>query len=183
MPQNLAEWLGVLGFGLSVVLALFGVWKYRQENRERVRVDLRFQTGLSVSSPLIATVVNVGRTTVHLNRVELQLGPKHPKTGQSVCSIPLTMVGKGLGSPARVPSVLGVGEEREYYVPDGHPVLPRFAAADPNQLRLVVHSNRGLIARVCGDEVACYLSKSASYQPARESAVEGTQPERHGNGQ
>lgn len=115
MPQNLAEWLGVLGFGLSVVLALFEVWRYRQENEERVRVDLRFQTQPNaVSSPLIATVVNVGRATVHLDKVELQLGPERPKTEQSVCSIPLRMAGQGLGSHTGVPSVLEVGEKRAF---------------------------------------------------------------------
>jgi hypothetical protein len=159
MPQDLADWLGVFGFALALLLALFEAWKYRQEKKERVRVDLRFQSLVNgLSSPLIATVVNIGRANVHLDRVELQLGPEKPQIGQSVLSIPLNMVGQGVGASSRGPLILEPGGRGEYFVPAGHPLLPRFAAANRCEMRLVVYSNRGAIAHVSGDKVAPCLS-------------------------
>jgi len=92
MPQNLIEWAGVLGFRLAVLSLLLQWLLYRHEKRahaeeaaERVRVDLRFATTMyDPSSLLIATIVNTGRAAVHVDRVELELGPDRPQPDRTM---------------------------------------------------------------------------------------------------
>lgn len=181
MPQNLIEWAGVFGFLLAVVSLLLQWLLYRHEKRahaeaaaECVRVDLRFATTVyGPSSPLIATIVNIGRATVHVQRVELELGPDRPQPRRTITSIPLCeAVASASPGPQRA-AALAPGEKLDYFLPPEHPLIPRFAAADRADLRLVVYSNRGEIARVSGDQVGAYLpavdAPSTGHQTPRSS--------------
>ena len=158
MPENLSEWMGVCAFFLVAFSLLIHWLQYRhqknvhkEETEEQVDVRLKVQYAVNdISSPLIATVVNTGRTQVHLDRVELVCGPQAPRTGQSITSIPLPCT-------VLVNSVVEPGDKREYFLPSNHPLLSKFAAANPDELRLVIYSNRGEIARVDGKDVAHYL--------------------------
>jgi len=165
MPQNLIEWAGVLGFGLAVLSLLLQWLLYRHEKRahaeeaaERVRVDLRFATTVfGPSSPLIATIVNIGRAAVHVDRVELELGPDRPQPDRTITSIPLCASVPPADPGQQRAAALAPGEKLDYFLSPEHPLIPRFAAADRSELRLVVYSHRGEIARVSGDQVGAYL--------------------------
>lgn len=165
MPRNLIEWAGVLGFLLAVVSLLLQWLLYRHEKRahaeeaaERVRVDLRFATTVyGPSSPLVATIVNIGRAVVHIHRVELELGPERPPPRRTITSIPLCESVAPAGPGPHAAAALAPGEKLDYFLPPEHPLIPRFSAADRSDLRLVVYSNRGEVARVSGDQVGAYL--------------------------
>ena len=157
MPTNVSEWLGVCAFVLAVLSLVFQYYAYRhqrrsheEEAREQVEVHPRFQISMEFKSPLVVTVINTGRIPVPVKRVELQCGPEELRTGESIMSIPLTVVG-GVPSP-----VIDPGQQVEFFLPGKHPLI-RVFAEDPARVRLVVFSNRGEIARIAGKEVATYL--------------------------